>query len=81
MSLLTFNVDMAAVLRSASRQNEPDPSQLAMLGELYGVDAVLVQFRRDRKYIRERDLYLLKGIVKSKLIIKHRHQKKQLKKS
>ena len=69
MSLLTFNVDMAAVLRSASRQNEPDPSQLAMLGELYGVDAVLVQFRRDRKYIRERDLYLLKGIVKSKLII------------
>ncbi len=69
MSLLTFNVDMAAVLRSVSRQNEPDPSQLAMLGELYGVDAVSVQFRRDRKYIRERDLYLLKGIVKTKLIV------------
>lgn len=69
MSLLTFNVDMAALLRSASRQNEPDPSQLAMLGELYGVDAISIQFRRDRKYIRERDLYILKGTVKSKLII------------
>ena len=69
MSLLTFNVDLAAVLRHASRQSEPDPSQLAMLGELYGVDAISVQFRRDRKYIRERDLYLLKGVVKSKLII------------
>ncbi len=69
MSLLTFNVDMAALLRFASRQNEPDPSQLAMLGELYGADAISVQFRRDRKYIRERDLYLLKGIVKTKLII------------
>ena len=69
MSTLTLNVDMAAVLRSVSRQNEPDPSQLAMLAELYGVDAIAVQFRRDKKYIRERDLYLLKGIVKSKLII------------
>ncbi len=69
MSFLTFNVDMAAVLRLVSRQNEPDPSQLAMLGELYGVDAISVQFRRDRKYIRERDLYLLKGIVKTKLIV------------
>ncbi len=54
MSLLTFNVDMAAVLRSVSRQSEPDPSQLAMLGELYGADAISVQFRRDRKYIRRR---------------------------
>ncbi len=69
MSTLTLNVDMAAVLRQASRQNEPDPSQLAMLGELFGVDAIAVQFRRDRKYIKERDLYLLKGMVKSKLII------------
>ena len=69
MSSLTFNVDTAAILRSISRKNEPDPSQYAMLAELFGADAIAVQFRRDRKYIRERDLYLLKGIIKSKFII------------
>ena len=69
MSSLTFNVDTAAILRSISRKNEPDPSQYAILAELFGVDAIAVQFRRDRKYIRERDLYLLKGVVKSKFII------------
>ena len=69
MSSLTVNVDIAAILRSAYRKNEPDPAQIAMLSELNGAEGITVQFRRDRKYIRERDLYLLKGIVKSKLFI------------
>ena len=69
MSSLTVNVDLSAVVRSIARQNEPDPAQVAMLSEMYGANGVSVQFRRDRKYIRERDLYLLKGVVKSKLII------------
>lgn len=69
MSSLTVRVDLPAVLRTISRKPEPDPSQVALFAEIHGADGVSVQFRRDRKYIRERDLYLLKGIVKSKLIV------------
>ena len=67
MSSLTVNLDLVAVLRAVRRLGEPDPAQAAVLAELSGVDGVAVQIRRDKKYIRERDLYLLKGVVKTKL--------------
>lgn len=69
MPLLSVNLDMAAAMREVSRLNEPDPAQAAVLAELAGADGIAIQFRRDRKYIRHRDLYLLKGIVKTKLTL------------
>ncbi len=69
MAGLTVNIDLVAVLRSVRRLSEPDPAQAAVLSELAGADGIAVQVRRDRKYIRDRDLYILKGIVKTKLIV------------
>lgn len=68
MSSLIVNLDLAAQMRAVRRLGEPDPAQAAVLAELSGVDGIAVQIRRDKKYIRERDLYLLKGVVKTKLI-------------
>jgi len=69
MSSLIVNLDDVAILREIIGEREPDPIQAALLAELAGADGVSVQVRRDRKYIRERDLYLLKGVVKTKLIL------------
>lgn len=69
MSALTVNLDLVAVLRSVRRLQEPDPAQAAVLAELAGADGIGVQLRRDRKYIRDRDLYILKSVVKTKLIV------------
>lgn len=69
MSSLTVNIDLTTLLRAARRLNEPDPAQVAMLAELAGADGISVQVRRDKKYIHYRDLYILKGVVKSRLIL------------
>lgn len=69
MPLLSVNLDMVAAMRQVSRLSEPDPAQAAVLAELAGVDGITIQLRRDRKYVRHRDLYLLKGVVKTKMTL------------
>lgn len=69
MSALTVNIDLVAILRSVRRLQEPDPAQAAVLAELAGADGISVQLRRDRKYIRDRDLFILKNVVKTKLVV------------
>lgn len=69
MALLTVSLDPVAVLRGSQQSREPDPSQAAVVAELAGVDGISVRLRRDRKYIRDRDLYMLREIVKSRLTV------------
>ncbi len=69
MALLSVNLDEIAVLREARRLKEPDPAQAAVLAELAGADGVAIQLRRDRKYVRDRDLYILRELVKTRLTI------------
>jgi pyridoxine 5-phosphate synthase len=69
MALLSVNLDHVASLREARKQREPDPAQAAVLAEMAGVDGIAIQLRRDRKYIRERDLFILREVVKTKLTI------------
>lgn len=69
MALLSVNLDQVAALREVRRFKEPDPAQAAVLAELAGADGIAIQLRRDRKYIRDRDLYILKEVVKTKLIL------------
>ncbi len=69
MPILNVNLDTVASVRELQRWSEPEPAQAAVLAELAGAGGISVQFHRGRKTIRERDLYLLKGIVKSKLIV------------
>ncbi|MBD3257827.1 pyridoxine 5'-phosphate synthase [candidate division GN15 bacterium] len=69
MALLTINLDGVAAQREFRGKRQPDPAQAAVLAELAGVDGVAIQLRRDRRYVRDRDLYVLREVVKSKLVI------------
>ncbi len=69
MAQLSVNLDGVAVLREARTIGEPDPAQAAVLAEMGGVDGIAIQLRRDRKHIRDRDLYILREVVKTKLTI------------
>lgn len=69
MSLLSINLNLLAALRDMRRAGEPDPAQAAVVAELAGADGIDVQVRRDRRFIRDRDLYLLNAMTKTKLTV------------
>ena len=69
MALLTVNLDGVAALREYRGRRQPDPAQAAVLAELAGADGIAIQLRRDRRPVRDRDLYVLREVVKTKLII------------
>jgi pyridoxine 5-phosphate synthase len=56
-------------MRELGQLNEPDPAQAAVLAELAGADGISIRLWRNRKHVRQRDLYLLKGVVKTKFTI------------
>ena len=67
MVKLGVNVDHVATLRQARGGDEPDPVTAAALAELGGADGIVIHLREDRRHIQERDLRLLKAMVKTKL--------------
>jgi len=69
MAGLAVNVDHVATLRQARGAEYPDPVAAAVLAELGGADGIVVHLREDRRHIQDRDLYLLKRTVLSKLIL------------
>lgn len=64
---LGVNIDHVATLREARRAPEPDPVHAAVLAELAGAHGITVHLRQDRRHIRERDVEILQGIVKTRL--------------
>lgn len=64
---LSVNVDHIATLRQARRAADPDPVAAAVLAELAGADGITVHLRADRRHIQERDLYLLRETVRTRL--------------
>jgi pyridoxine 5-phosphate synthase len=64
---LTVNIDHIATLREARKENFPDPVQAAVEAELGGGEGITVHLRSDRRHIKERDVRLLKEIVKTEL--------------
>ncbi|MCW8850910.1 MAG: pyridoxine 5'-phosphate synthase [Melioribacteraceae bacterium] len=63
----TLNVDHVAVLRNARAEENPDPVTFALMAELYGADGIVVHLREDRRHINERDVRLLRELLKTKL--------------
>lgn len=57
------------MLRQLRRLKEPDPGHAAVLAEIAGADGVVCRLREDRLFIRDRDIYILKEVVKSKLTV------------
>ena len=69
MASLAVNVDHVATLREARKINYPDPVIAAAAAELAGADGIVVHLREDRRHIQDRDVYLLRQTVQTKLIL------------
>ena len=64
---LGVNVDHVATVREARRGREPDPVTLALLCEEAGCHQITVHLREDRRHIQDRDVRLLRELVKTRL--------------
>ncbi|MEO0141931.1 MAG: pyridoxine 5'-phosphate synthase [candidate division WOR-3 bacterium] len=64
---LSVNIDHIATLREARKENFPDPVFAAVEVELAGADGITIHLRGDRRHIKERDLGLLKEVIKTEL--------------
>ncbi|PIP37771.1 MAG: pyridoxine 5'-phosphate synthase [Desulfobacterales bacterium CG23_combo_of_CG06-09_8_20_14_all_51_8] len=70
MAGLAVNVDHIATLRQARGNTPyPDPVPAAVLAELAGADGIVAHLREDRRHIQDRDVYLLRKTVATKLIL------------
>lgn len=67
MTKLAINVDHVATIRQARGIDEPDPVSAAAICELAGASGIVVHLREDRRHIQDRDVYLLRQTIKTKL--------------
>ena len=67
MARLAVNVDHVANIRQARKIDIPDPVTAAMLAEVAGAHGIVVHLREDRRHIQERDVRVLREMVKTKL--------------
>ncbi|CAM3528317.1 pyridoxine 5'-phosphate synthase [Paraphotobacterium marinum] len=66
-TLLGINIDHIATLRNARGTKYPDPVHAAEIAERAGADSITVHLREDRRHIRDRDVFLLKETVQTRL--------------
>jgi len=67
MRKLVIGVDVVASIRESRKEKNPDPVAAASLAEIAGADGVSIHLRQDKRHIRDRDLYILRETVKTKL--------------
>jgi pyridoxine 5-phosphate synthase len=67
MPRLGVNIDHVATLRQARRAPEPDPVHAAVLAELGGASGITVHLRSDRRHIQDRDVEILRKVVRTRL--------------
>jgi len=65
--LLGVNIDHVATLRQARGTRYPEPVQAALLAEQAGADGITAHLREDRRHIQDRDIYLLKDLLNTRL--------------
>ena len=64
---LSVNVDHVATVREARKGLEPDPVAAAIEAEVAGASGITVHLREDRRHIQDRDLRVLREVVKTAL--------------
>lgn len=64
---LGVNIDHVATLRQQRRGREPEPITAALIAEMAGADSIVCHLREDRRHIQERDLSLLRQVIKTNL--------------
>jgi pyridoxine 5-phosphate synthase len=65
--LLGVNIDHVATLRQARGTRYPDPIQAALVAEQAGADGITAHLREDRRHIQDRDIFLLKDMLHTRL--------------
>jgi pyridoxine 5-phosphate synthase len=61
------NIDHVATLREARGINYPDPVYAAGIVEMAGASGIIVHLREDRRHIKDRDVLILRDVVRTKL--------------
>lgn len=64
---LGVNIDHVASVRQIRNGLEPEPAFAALICQAAGAESIVVHLREDRRHINEKDLRILKKIVKVKL--------------
>ena len=67
MMRLGVNIDHVATVREARKGKLPDHVAGAIAAEMAGADGIVCHLREDRRHIKDKDLFLLKEIVKTHL--------------
>jgi len=65
--LLGVNIDHVATLRQARGTRYPDPVEAALIAEQAGADGITAHLREDRRHIQDRDIFLLKDMLQTRL--------------
>ena len=63
----SLNIDHFATVRNARGEQQPDPVTAALIAEQAGADGIVCHLREDRRHINERDVRLLRELIKTKL--------------
>jgi pyridoxine 5-phosphate synthase len=67
MPELMVNIDHIATLREARGTYYPDPVYAAGMAEMAGASGIIIHLREDRRHIKDRDLKVLREVVRTKL--------------
>lgn len=67
MRSLMVNIDHVATLREARGIDYPEPVYAAGIAEMAGASGIIVHLREDRRHIKDRDVRLLRDVVRTKL--------------
>ena len=64
---LGVNIDHIATVRNARGTAYPEPVHAALLAEQYGADGITVHLREDRRHIIDRDVFILRETIGTRL--------------
>ena len=67
MIILGVNIDHVATLRQARLGDEPDPIMAVPLALHGGADGITMHLREDRRHVNDRDLLLMRAVVRAEL--------------
>ena len=70
MSRIGIDIDPAAIIRNIFTEDIPDPAHLSVLGEMGGAESVVCYLREDKRSVNERDVRVLREIVKTHLTVR-----------
>ena len=64
---LGVNIDHVATLRQARGTSYPEPMQAVVIAEQSGADLITLHLREDRRHIVDRDVYLLRQVIQTRM--------------